>query len=149
MTACEILKKHFSASEQAYRIVLEHSRLVADKALVIASSSRLPVDLTFIEEAALLHDIGIVGVNSPRLDCHGQEPYIRHGIIGRKILESEGLPRHAMVCERHIGVGLTPEDISEQGLPLPLRHMTPVSDEEKIICLADLFYSKRPEEMTR
>jgi uncharacterized protein len=82
---------------------------------------------------------------SPKLGCHGIEPYIRHGIIGREILEDEGLPLHALVCERHIGVGLTAEDVRAQGLPLPARDMAPLSLEEKIVCFADLFYSKNPE----
>ncbi|MBF0558400.1 MAG: phosphohydrolase, partial [Nitrospirae bacterium] len=57
-------------------------------------------------------------------------------------LEKEGLPEHAMVCERHVGVGLTLEDIRSANLPLPLRDMLPVTLEEKIICFADKFYSK-------
>ena len=38
-----------------------------------------------------------------------------------KMLDSEGLPQHALVCERHIGVGLTMEDIRLQKLPLPFK----------------------------
>ena len=102
------------------------------------------IDREFVKEAALLHDIGVCRTAAPGIGCHGSEPYIRHGIIGREILEAEGLPRHAMVCERHIGVGLTVEDIRAQNLPLPMREMSPVSVEERIICFADLFYSKYP-----
>ncbi len=58
------------------------------------------------------------------------------------MLEREGLPRHALVCERHIGVGLSREDIIGQKLPLPQRDMRPVTIEEKIITYADLFFSK-------
>ncbi len=67
---------------------------------------------------------------------------MRHGVIGRGILESEGLPKHALVCERHVGVGLTQQDIIEQKLPIPERDMMPVTDEETIIAFADLFFSK-------
>ena len=58
------------------------------------------------------------------------------------MLEAEGLPRHALVCERHTGAGLTVDDIIRQHLPLPLRDMTPQTLEERLICYADKFYSK-------
>jgi len=51
---------------------------------------------------------------------------------------------HALVCERHTGVGLTLKDIVQQNLPLPHREMCPESLSEQIICYADLFYSKKP-----
>jgi len=137
----KILAKYFSPL--ALPVILLHSRAVADKALQIAAAYGKPVDLQFIEEAALLHDIGVSMTDAPSLDCHGTAPYICHGVIGREILEREGLPRHALVCERHIGVGLTVEDIRKQNLPLPLRDMLPESIEEKIIACADLFYSKK------
>jgi len=144
MNAEALLEKYFT-NPAALQIILQHSRLVATKALRITDSLGRPdIDRRFIEEAALLHDIGVCRINAPDIGCHGAEPYIRHGVIGRVILEAEGLPLHAMVCERHIGVGLTVEDIREQGLPLPERDMSPVTLEERIVCFADLFYSKRP-----
>ena len=143
MNAGALLEKYFINAD-ALAIILEHSRLVAAKALRIADSlAGMAIDRQFIEEAALLHDIGVCRTASPRLGCHGDEPYIRHGIIGREILEAEGLPRHALVCERHIGVGLTVADIVNQGLPLPAREMVPVTIEERIISFADMFYSKK------
>ncbi|MBO7266306.1 MAG: HD domain-containing protein [Bacteroidaceae bacterium] len=124
-------------------ILLQHSRAVADKALSIARNHpELEADETFIEEAALLHDIGIVCVDAPAISCYGTEPYIKHGILGADILRREGLERHALVCERHTGTGLTLQQIIAQGLPLPQRDMQPVSIEEQIICFADKFFSK-------
>lgn len=139
----KLLAEHFSPP--ALAIIAEHSRHVANKALQIARASACAeaLDMAFIEEAALLHDIGVSMTDAPFLHCHGTAPYICHGVLGRKILENAGLPRHALVCERHIGVGLTVEDIIDQGLPLPQREMLPVSPEEKIIACADLFYSKK------
>nr|MDA3903665.1 phosphohydrolase [Desulfuromusa sp.] len=43
---------------------------------------------------------------------------------------------------RHIGVGLTVEEIQQQHLPLPARDMRPKTLEEQLICYADLFFSK-------
>ena len=139
-----LLEKYFP-TPLARETILVHSRLVADKALAVAAALGDPsLDLPFIEEAALLHDIGTCRTHAPGFGCAGHEPYIRHGIIGRAILEAEGFQRHALVCERHIGVGLTVADIESQQLPLPRREMAPLSCEERLICFADLFYSKTP-----
>ncbi|HEY6871581.1 MAG TPA: HD domain-containing protein [Geobacteraceae bacterium] len=144
MNAVALLEKYFT-TPAAREIVIGHSRLVAAKALRIADALGLTeADRRFIEEAAMLHDIGVCRTAVPDIGCLGNEPYIRHGIIGREILEAEGLPRHALVCERHIGVGLAVEDIRTQHLPLPERDMSPLSLEERIICFADLFFSKKP-----
>lgn len=143
MNPIELLHKYYPGAP-AREIMVHHSRLVADKALRVADC--LPdraIDRQFLEEAALLHDIGVCRTAAPDIGCHGTEPYIRHGILGREILEQEGLPRHALVCERHIGVGLTVADIRIQRLPLPERDMVPVTLEEKIISFADLFFSKK------
>ena len=130
---------------QSLKIVREHSRHVADLALEVAKHLRLSgSECLFIEEAALLHDIGVSQVDAPDLGLHGSHPYIMHGVLGRAILEQEGYPLHALVCERHTGVGLTLENIIRQGLPLPHRDMCPRSLPEQIICFADLFYSKNP-----
>jgi uncharacterized protein len=127
------------------RIVLEHSRYVATLALEVSEHLEIASrDRVFIEEAALLHDIGVSQVDAPGLGLHGNHPYIVHGVLGRAILEKEDYPVHGLVCERHIGVGLTVADIIKQNLPLPHRDMCPISLPEQIICFADLFYSKNP-----
>jgi uncharacterized protein len=135
MDPVEIIGRHYAPASKAHRILLEHGRLVAEKAL--AAAARVPhlaPDLALVESAALLHDIGIFLTDSPTLDCHGREPYIRHGILGREILEALGMPRHGIVCERHVGVGISAEDIRRFDLPLPVRDMRPVTVEEQIIC---------------
>lgn len=143
-----LLEKYHRQHPIRWPIIARHSRLVANKAIAIAQTvarHRQPVDIAFVEEAALLHDIGIHLTAAPEIGCFGEHPYLMHGILGREILEREGLPRHALVCERHIGVGLSHEDIVNQGLPLPARDMLPLSIEEQIITYADLFFSKSPQ----
>lgn len=103
----------------------------------------LNIDTDFLRNAAMLHDIGIVRVDAPGIECHGTEPYIRHGVCGAEILRAEGLPEsYARVCERHTGAGLTLNDIVSQNLPLPHHDLQPETIEEKLICYADKFYSK-------
>lgn len=137
-----IIDRYYPKTSRLRTILTVHSRLVADKALQCARRKGLPADLEFVEEAALLHDIGIIRCNAPDICCEGNLPYICHGIEGRRMLEECGLPRHALVCERHTGAGLTVEDIISQNLPLPHRDMTPQTLEERLICYADKFYSK-------
>lgn len=144
-----LILKYFPSGTRASDILLQHSRLVANKALEIASRvAVLRPDLLFIEEAAMLHDIGIVHVDAPQLGCFGSRDYLCHGYLGREMLEQEGLPRHALVCERHVGVGITAADIRQHRLLLPERDMFARSLEEKIICYADKFFSKKQDSPT-
>jgi len=147
-----LIQKYYDPQSELYRILVTHSILVTAKSLQLARGyldhhPKAKVDLAFIEEAAMLHDIGIFRCHAPEIMCTGAEPYIRHGILGREIIESEGFPKHAVVCERHTGVGLTREEVEQQDLPLPKRDFMPITLEEKIICLADKFYSKKSEKL--
>lgn len=90
----------------------------------------------------MLHDIGIFKCNAAGIQCFGTEPYICHGRIGAELLRSEGFPRHARVCERHTGAGITKAQIIAQNLPLPQQDFLPETMEEKVICYADKFFSK-------
>ena len=146
MDPLDIIKKHYGKHPEALKFLLMHSQMVTRKSLQVAISvMHLNPDIKFIEEAAMLHDIGMLLTDAPELGCQGSEHYIRHGLLGKELLEQEGLMRHALVCERHIGVGLTPEDVRQNNLPLPEREMSPVTLEEQIICFADKFYSKDEE----
>lgn len=138
-----IIDSRYADNEPLRNILLIHSRQVVRRALLVADRHpELRLDRAFLSEAALLHDIGIVQTDAPGIACHGTEPYIRHGLLGAEMLRAEGLLRHARVCERHTGTGLTPETIERQHLPLPHRDFSPQTWEEKVICYADKFYSK-------
>ena len=145
-----IIQRYYTPGNDDYRVLVSHSRQVAN--LAVALSQRLinkgvPLDIEFVEEAAMLHDIGMCRTDAPGIHCHGTEPYICHGILGRQMLESLGLYRHARVCERHTGAGITAEEIVAQHLPIdPPRDLLPETLEEKVVCYADKFFSKsRPE----
>ena len=126
-------------------LLLMHSRAVADKALQICDRHpELRLDRDFIEAAAMLHDIGIIRCDAPRIHCHGTEPYIRHGILGAEMLKHAQLQR---ICRRHTGAGITRAEVVAQNLPLPLpdddsEPYLPETVEEKLICYADKFFSK-------
>lgn len=142
MNISSIFNLYYKDNPKLLSRVATHSECVARKAIDCLQRNNIEADRDFVREAALLHDIGVVFCDAPPIDCYGKLPYICHGIEGRKLLESAGLPRHALVCERHTGSGLTVEDIINQNLPLPRRDMCPESIEEKAICYADKFFSK-------
>lgn len=150
MNPWALLDKYYPPGDPAREILFAHSRAVTAKALAVARrlAHSETIDLSFVEEAALLHDIGIRFVQAPAIGCHGDLPYLAHGYKGRELLETEGWPLHALVCERHIGVGLSAEDIVAQHLPLPVRDMIPETLEEMIITYADLFFSKGEQELS-
>ena len=143
MNPLALIDKYYPDDNELKHILLVHSRSVADKALDMARKHpELNLDLTFIEEAAMLHDIGIFMTDADGIFCFGKYPYICHGYLGSELVAREGYPRHAVVCERHTGAGLSLKAILERDLPVPHREMIPVSLEEQIICFADKFYSK-------
>ena len=119
MNPLTLIDKFYPEENELKHILLVHSRSVTDKALALAKKH-------------------------PELDlqCFGTHPYICHGYLGADLVRKEGFPRHALVCERHTGAGLSLQDIEEQNLPVPHRDMLPVSLEEEIICFADKFFSK-------
>ena len=110
-----IIDKYYPEDDALRRLLLKHSRQVADRCLLVARRHpELPLDVAFLEEAAMLHDIGIRWCHAPGIFCQGTEHYIRHGLIGAELLRREGLERHARVCERHTGTGITQEQIARQ-----------------------------------
>jgi len=143
INSLEIIEKYYLSGSEIHYVLVKHSEQVKNKALEIAGKHpELNLDTEFITEAAMLHDIGIFLCEAPRIHCHGTHQYIEHGYLGADLLRKEGLPRHALVCERHTGTGLSLKMIEKGNLPLPHRDMLPVSPEEQVICYADKFYSK-------
>lgn len=159
-------------SSELKELLLSHSRAVADKALQICDAHpEFGLDRDFIEAAAMLHDIGIIRCDAPKIHCHGTEPYIRHGILGAEMLTSlrhslsnsdfssmffskgkgGNLEGAARICRRHTGAGISRAEVIAQQLPLPLpddgsEPYMPETLGEKLICYADKFFSKtRPD----
>ena len=143
MNPYDILDIYYEAGSDSRRILITHSEAVAAKAVEIAGRHpEMRIDCDFVYEAAMLHDVGVFMCDAPSIGCFGSEPYIRHGLLGAEILRQAGYERHARVCERHTGTGLTAVSILEQGLPLPCADFLPESAEEQLICFADKFFSK-------
>lgn len=139
----QLIAKYYDDNPALKEILLVHSRLVRDKALAcLHKHPELNLDAQFVEEAAMLHDIGIFLTDAPAIHCHGVQHYLCHGVLGADLLRKEGLPRHARVAERHTGAGLTCAQIVARNLPLPARDFLPETLEEQLVCYADKFFSK-------
>ncbi len=136
--ALELLKKH-SSDDKSYKNVLAHAKAVQRLAVFIADDilehhkdkGDVQIAVDFIKSACILHDIG-------RFKCPPGPDSIKHGVVGADILRSEGVDeRYAHVCERHLGAGISKEEVEKKKLPLPVKDYLPVSIEEKIIAYAD------------
>lgn len=144
----EIIRHFYPEDTPLRRLLIAHSKQVRDKALAVLERSGVALDARLVADGAMLHDIGICRCYAPSILCEGTEPYIAHGMIGAAMLR-EYAQDHALdlvpyerICERHTGSGLSAEDIRKQGLPLPARDWLPETPEEKLVCLADKFFSK-------
>lgn len=143
MDCIELIDKYYANSPELRHILVTHSEQVRNRALLIIDAHpNWQVDRDFVAEAAMLHDIGIIHCHAPKIFCVGPHHYIEHGYLGAEMLRAEGLPRHALVAERHTGSGITMEQVIREDLPIPVQDYLPVSLEERIICYADKFYSK-------
>lgn len=138
-----LINKYYTTDDALRHILLVHSESVARKALAVADAHpELTLDRDFLYAAAMLHDVGIFLTDAPAIHCHGTEPYLRHGILGARLMRQEGFPDIARVCERHTGAGLSEADIVQRQLPLPPGDYQPETLAEQVVCYADKFYSK-------
>lgn len=110
--------------EETPENVIEHSKAVYKKAMVIAANFK-NADKDLIKKGALLHDIG-------RSKTHG----ISHAVEGAKIVKQYGYPEEVQnIVERHIGAGITEDESVKLGLPK--KSYIPQTIEEKIVAHAD------------
>ena len=151
--AVAVLREFYPEETPMRRLLEKHSRQVADMAAEILSSAPAPLRASIAPEAvvtaAMLHDVGIGRCRAPSIGCFGEADYLTHGILGAAMLREYAAARGidlescARVCERHTGSGLTREEILARDLPIdPPRDLLPETPLEKLICLADKFYSK-------
>lgn len=143
MDPLALIDKYYTDCPELKHVLLTHSKQVAERAVrIVDAHPELHADREFVYEAAMLHDIGIIFCDAPKIYCMGPHTYIEHGYLGAELLRKEGLPRHAGVAERHTGTGLTLDEVRSGNWPMPLQDYSPRTIEEQIICYADKFYSK-------
>lgn len=132
----DIFDKYYPEDNELRRLLVRHSKDVADRALrIVDAHPELHLDRQLVEDGAWLHDIGIYATDASGIHCHGSRHYLDHGRIGGEIMRREGYPDIARICERHTGTGLP--------------GLEPVTMEEIVVCYADKFYSKSHPERVR
>ena len=115
--------------------VIEHSETVHETCMNLVellqeTKPHLRINKRLVSIASLLHDIG-------RSKTQG----ITHGIEGAEILRALNvkgngdIEKIALICERHIGGGITKSEARKLGLPE--KDYLPKSIEEKIIAYCD------------
>ena len=140
----ELYEAFYPTGTRAREILEKHSRSVAQLAIEFNERLTPRFDTEQVVLAYMLHDIGIFLTNAPSIDCHGCQPYLRHGILGADLLRRHGYPEYlARVAERHTGSGLTHTQALALGINVPeSRILYPDTTLERLICYADKFYSK-------
>ena len=78
MHTLALIDKYYGGNQEARKILLAHSTQVAKLAVRVATHVERTeaIDIEFIEQAALLHDIGMLYTDTPKLACFGDKPYI-------------------------------------------------------------------------
>ena len=73
MDAIALIDKYYADNPRLRELLWIHSRQVADRCLKIAAlHPELDLDKAFLEEAALLHDIGILHTHAPLYFMYGR-----------------------------------------------------------------------------
>ena len=104
MNPIEIIDKFYPQDTEQRHILLIHSLSVAQKALkIVDAHPNLPINRSFVREAALLHDIGIFMTDAPTSNVSESIPTSRTAIWVQTFYEKKVL--NAM----HWFANVTPE----------------------------------------
>jgi uncharacterized protein len=136
------LHERHSPAPAALNLVYTHCQIVAGVAAQLLDRGDLGLDAGLVRAGSMLHDIGVYRL----FGADGQlnhASYLRHGILGYDLLRDEGLPEAlCRFCSRHTGMGLSPDDVRRQRLPLPPGDYRAETGEDQLVMYADKFHSK-------
>lgn len=136
------LHRKYAPTEELFRLVHTHCRIVGEIAEQVVRRAGLPVDPDLVRVGSLVHDIGVYRLYDGEAGL-GRAEYVRHGVLGHEVLRSEGFSEVlCRFCSCHTGVGLSRDDVVRQGLPLPVGDYLAESEEERVVMYADKFHSK-------
>lgn len=134
-------KKH-APSEAAFDLVFTHCQIIWEIASQLIERSDFSVDAELVKVGCLLHDLGVYRLYLPNGEIDHAN-YIKHGTEGYTLLKEEGFDeRLCRFASCHTGVGLTRQEIEEEGLPIPPADYFAETSEEQLIMYADKFHTK-------
>jgi uncharacterized protein len=137
------LHKKYAPNEAAYLQFYNHCSMVWEIAKNILNKNKLDIDEELVKVGCLLHDVGVYKLFEEDGTFYRPIEYLRHGILGKEIIDTEKIDeRIGLMITRHIGMGITADEIKQNNLPLPHEDFIPLSLEEKLVCFADKFHSK-------
>lgn len=138
-TEIRLLHEKHAPTREAFELVHTHCEIVWAIAERLVDGSG--ADAGLVRAGCLLHDVGVYRLyDGGRLD-HAR--YVRHGVLGHGLLAEEGFAETlCRFCSRHVGVGLTSEDVRRQHLPIPAADYLPETAEERLVMYADKFHTK-------
>jgi len=136
----EELHRKYAKTDKDFELIYKHCQTVEAIAMQLLDSKPMQLDRHLVHIGCLLHDIGVY----PLIDEKGCiKRGVTHGIEGESILKDEGFPETIWrFASHHTGVGLTEQDVIDQGLPIPVGDYTAITDEERLIMYADKFHTK-------
>ena len=136
------LHEKYAPAPEALDLVYTHCLIVCGIAEQLHARSGACLDIDLVRAGSLLHDIGVYRLydEAGELDYAN---YIRHGVLGHELLLEEGFPEKiCRFASHHTGVGLTREDVLQQGLPLPPADYVAETVEEVLVMYSDKFHTK-------
>jgi uncharacterized protein len=136
------LHQEHAPTPEAFDLVYTHCEIVCGIAEQLLARAAHDLNAALVRAGSLLHDIGVYSLydGNGKLDT---SDYVRHGLLGYELLRAAGFPGAlCRFCSRHTGMGLSSDDVRDQGLPLPVADYLAESGEEKLVMYADKFHSK-------
>lgn len=136
------LHKKYAPTQAAFDLVFTHSQIVWELAEQLIDKSSLTVNPDLVKAGCLLHDVGVYRLYLPDGEIDHAN-YIKHGTEGYALLKEEGFDEQlSRFASCHTGVGLTKQEIEEEGIPIPPADYFAETPEEQLIMYADKFHTK-------
>lgn len=132
--------RRHALTEADFQLIYTHCQIIDALATQLLNAKPInTINRQLVHVGCMLHDIGAYNVLEEGRFVQG----VRHGVLGEAMLREAGLPEPiCRFASHHTGVGLTRQDIIDQGLPMPAADYLAETDEERLIMYADNFHSK-------
>lgn len=141
----ENLHRRYAQNDHVLTLVYEHCQIVAEIAGWCVEQNNLDVNKDILEAGCLLHDIGTYALFDAKGLDGNEHNYKQHAIFGAALVIEEGFDaRIANMIRTHVLMGLSKQEIIDNGFGMPQKDYFPETLEARLLCYADRFHSKHP-----